>query len=205
MAPRTSSAYDPAAAPAAEGTIVNTRTRTTADIVNAGLKSRYRAEKRFRMYGVIAIAAALLMVAALFISIVSKGYSAFVITSISLPVTVERDLVADSNGEVTEKSIAFANFNTPLRNALLAQFPEVTTRSERRALYGILSDGASFKLQRMIEENPDLIGREIMLTSPVSSDYDVLNKGGIDLSVPENMRRSAMPKPAGSKLLKTEA
>ncbi|WP_404384025.1 phosphate ABC transporter permease PstA [Caenispirillum salinarum] len=189
MASPRPNAYDPAATAAAEGTAVSTRTSTTAERVNAGLKARYRAEKRFRMYGVIAIAAALMMVATLFVSIVSKGYTAFVITSISLPVTVERDLVANADGEVTEKSIAFANFAKPLRDALEAQFPEVESRSERRALYSILSDGASFKLQRMIEENPDLIGREFTLTSPVSSDFDVLNKGQIDLSAPENMRR----------------
>jgi phosphate transport system permease protein len=182
-------AYDPAARAAAEGTTVRTRSSKTSEIVNSGLKARYRAEKRFRAYGVIAIAAALLMVAALFVSIVSKGYTAFVTTSISLPVTVERALVANPQGEVTEKSIAFANFAQPLRDALLAQFPEVESRAERRALFDLLSDGATFQLQSMIEDNPDLIGRTFTMTSPVSSDFDVLNKGGIDLSVPENMRR----------------
>lgn len=135
MASSRPNAYDPAAIAAAEGYDVSspTHTRTTADIVNAGLKARYRAEKRFRAYGVIAIAAALMMVATLFVSIVSKGYTAFVTTEISLPVTVERELVANAQGEVTEKSIAFANFAAPLRDALEAQFPDVQTRAERRA------------------------------------------------------------------------
>lgn len=186
MAPNNPNAYDPAATLAAQGSTVN---RNIADIVNASLKARYRAEKRFRAYGIIAILLALAMLATLFVTIFAQGWSAFITTEIELPVTVERELVANADGEVTPESIAFANFSTPIRDALQAQFPEVTGRSEKRELYAIVSDGAAYRLQNMLRENPDLVGRQISLSAPVASDFDLLAKGQVDLSAPENLRR----------------
>lgn len=186
MAPRSPNAYDPAAAVAAEGPTVN---RNISDIVNAGLGARYRAEKRFRAYGIAAIALALLMLAALFATIIGKGWTAFTTTVIELPVTVERELVANAQGEVTADSITYANFAVPIRKALEAQFPEVTGRSEKRDLYAIVSDGATFRLQNMIRENPELVGREIRVEAPVAADFDLLAKGQIDIALPEGQRR----------------
>ncbi|WP_343865948.1 phosphate ABC transporter permease PstA [Caenispirillum bisanense] len=163
--------------------------RNITDVVNAGLAARYRAEKRFRAYGIIAILIALSMLATLFATIIAKGYPAFTTTVLELPVTVERELVANAQGEVTPESIAFANFATPLRAALDAQFPDVEGRAEKRQLYAILSDGATFALQAMIRENPELVGREVIVEAPVSSDFDLLYKGQIDIALPESQRR----------------
>ncbi len=186
MAPHRQNAYDPAAAVAAEGPIVN---RNTAEIVNAGLPARYRAERRFKAYGVVAIAVALAMLATLFVTIFAQGWTAFTTTVIDLPVTVERAVVANAQGEVTADSITYANFAVPVRQALEAQFPDVTGRSEKRELYAILSDGATYRLQAMIRENPDLVGRQILLEAPVSADFDLLAKGQVDIAAPESDRR----------------
>ena len=58
----------------------------TIDIVNAGLARRYRAEKRFRLYGIAAIAASLVFLSILFVSIFAKGFPAFQQTYIQLDV-----------------------------------------------------------------------------------------------------------------------
>ena len=58
----------------------------TIDIVNSGLTRRYRAERRFRFYGLSAILLSILFLALLFASIVGKGYSAFWQTHIKLDV-----------------------------------------------------------------------------------------------------------------------
>ena len=60
----------------------------TIDRVQHTLKRRYRAERRFRMYGMAAVVAGLVFVSFLFISIVSKGYTAFQQTNIELPVVL---------------------------------------------------------------------------------------------------------------------
>jgi phosphate transport system permease protein len=60
--------------------------RRTIDIVNRGLKRRYRAERRFKIYGVVAIALSLAFLALLFVTIIGKGYSAFQQTEIKLDI-----------------------------------------------------------------------------------------------------------------------
>jgi phosphate transport system permease protein len=51
--------------------------RRTIDIVNAGLKRRYAAERRFRMLGLGAVILGPLFVVLLFADIIGKGYTAF--------------------------------------------------------------------------------------------------------------------------------
>ena len=68
-----------------ESSVASGRKRTI-DIVNRGLKRRYRAERRFKLYGVTAIVLSLAFLALLFITIVGKGYSAFRQTEIKLDI-----------------------------------------------------------------------------------------------------------------------
>ena len=51
-----------------------------SETVNAGLKSRYRSEARFRAYGAGANELARVKMELLFVTIIVKGYSAFVQT-----------------------------------------------------------------------------------------------------------------------------
>jgi phosphate transport system permease protein len=57
--------------------IPNQQSKRTLDVVNRSLARRYRAERRFRYYGLSAIVASLLFLSLLFISIFANGYSAF--------------------------------------------------------------------------------------------------------------------------------
>ncbi|MGA8281042.1 MAG: DUF3333 domain-containing protein, partial [Desulfobacterales bacterium] len=68
-----------AAPPAADST-------RTIDLVNRSLPRRYRAEKRFRFYGIGAIVLSLLFLSFLFISIAGKGYPALQNTFIELSI-----------------------------------------------------------------------------------------------------------------------
>ena len=62
------------------------------------LKARYRAEKRFRAYGLFSIAIALFFLAVLLTSIVSRGYTAFTQSFIELPVTFDAETI-DPDGD----------------------------------------------------------------------------------------------------------
>ena len=53
------------------------------------IKRRYRAEKRFKMYGLGAILIALAMLAILLVSIVGKGYPAFVSTKVAVELYIQ--------------------------------------------------------------------------------------------------------------------
>ena len=68
-------------------------------------------------------------------------------------------------------------------------FPEVTGRKARRALYGIVSSGASFILRERVLADPGLIGETRRVWAPADDDVDMLVKGHIDRNAPEAERR----------------
>lgn len=159
-----------------------------ADAVNSGLKGRYRAEKRFRVYGVLAIVIALGMLVTLFTSIIGKGYTAFMQTELELTVAVSGEALGIGNDR-DMAALNRADYQGQIKTALRDMFPEVTDRKQRRELYSMVSDGAAYKLRDMLAENPALIGQKVTMQVPVASDIDMLRKGQIDRNVPETERR----------------
>jgi len=162
--------------------LARTDSRRTIDIVNRGLKRRYRAERRFKIYGVVAITLSLAFLALLFVTIIGKGYSAFQQTEIKLdiffdPAEFETELVAD------------ANFPAIVKTSLRGLFPDVSGRHEKRSLYGLVSPGAAFQVRSILLEDRDLIGRVKSIWLLADDDVDMLVKGHMDRGLPENDRR----------------
>ncbi|MGD2081938.1 MAG: phosphate ABC transporter permease PstA [Chromatiales bacterium] len=160
----------------------------TIDRVQHTLKRRYRAERRFRMYGLSAVLAGLVFVSFLFISIVSKGYTAFEQTFVQLEIEFSEDVLAPG-GEMDTEALRRANYGALVKRALRERFPEVTGRSEKRALYGIVSNGANYQLQDMVMADPSLIGTTRTLWVPADDEVDMLVKGHVDRDLPESDRR----------------
>jgi hypothetical protein len=69
----------------------------TTALVRASLGKRYAAEKRFRLYGIVAIVASLGFLLILLVSIVSKGWPAFTQTFVQLDVELNADTLGISN------------------------------------------------------------------------------------------------------------
>jgi phosphate transport system permease protein len=154
----------------------------TIDIVNRGLKRRYRAERRFKTYGIVAISLSLAFLALLFISITGNGYTAFQQTEIKLdvfidPAAFEDDLVAD------------ANYPAMVKASLRSMFPDVSGRRDKRLLYGLISPGTAFQVRERIIKDRDLVGQVLTIWVLANDDVDMLIKGHIDRNVPENERR----------------
>lgn len=159
-----------------------------ADAVNAGLPARYRAERRFRAYGIIAIVIALGMLCTLFATIIGKGYTAFWQHHVTLEVPLPEAEI-DPEGTRDPQTLARANYYGLVREAVRNLFPDVEGRREKRALYALMSDGAPYAVQEAVLENPDLIGGSVTVSVPLDDDFDMLAKGYIDRDVPENLRR----------------
>ena len=104
----------------------------TLDIVNRGLKKRYRAERRFRLYGLLAIVASMVFLSLLFISIIGKGYTAFQQTFIELNVFFDPEIL-------DEQALATADYQGLVKKSLRDMFPDAMGRQDRRMLYGIVS------------------------------------------------------------------
>jgi phosphate transport system permease protein len=158
------------------------------DRVNASLPKRYRAEMRFRLYGLLSVLLGIAFLVILLGSIVANGYSAFGQTFVTLDIHLDPEVI-DPEGTRDPETLRLANYNGLIRTALREVFPEVTGRSEKRKLYALVSNGAPFQVQHMVEEDHSLIGQTIPIVMPTSSDVDMLIKGRIDRSVPEDQRR----------------
>ena len=161
---------------------------STSALITASLRSRHAAEKRFRAYGIVAIATALVFLVVLLSSILTKGYGAFFQTQIGLSIVFSQDVI-DPKKTGDGQVIARANYQKLVRNALQARFPHVKKRREIKKLSALVSRGARGQLQAMVANDPSLIGatRRVWLTA--SGDADMFNKGAIARDIPEKTRR----------------
>lgn len=149
---------------------------------NALVAKRYRAERRFKFYGIAAIAVTAIFLVLLFIDILSKGLPAFVENRITLPVKVDQAAI-DPQGSKDPKVIRTGDFDGPIREAFRAMFPDVTARADRKKLMGLLSSGAADDFRTMVMRDPALIGQDIKVPVLLSDDADQYLKGrqtGVD-------------------------
>jgi phosphate transport system permease protein len=158
------------------------------DKVNASLSKRYRAEMRFRLYGLLSVLLGIAFLVILLGSIVANGYSAFAQTFVTLDVHLDPEVI-DPEGTRDPETLRLANYNGLIRTSLREAFPGVTGRSDKRKLYALVSNGAPFQIQHMVEDDPSLIGKTVSIEMPTSSDVDMLIKKRIDRNVPEEQRR----------------
>ncbi|MEZ5583909.1 MAG: phosphate ABC transporter permease PstA [Candidatus Competibacteraceae bacterium] len=161
-----------------------TGTKSATAQVNASLKRRHAAEKRFKAYGLIAICIGLLAVAMLFVDIISKGYSAFQQTYIKLDIDFAAETI-DPDGSRAEQTLSRADYSALWKQALREVFPSVSGRRDRRDLYGLISSGASFQLRDMVMNDPSLIGTQQSVWLIADDTVDTFVKGGIDREVDE--------------------
>ena len=160
----------------------------TTEAMARRLAKRRTAERRFRAYGIIAIALAIAALAALFASIVGNGYSAFQQTHIELEITYDPEVLGI--GEARDaRTLSAANYPGLVRKTMRDMFPEVEGRRARRALYGIVNSGAAFMLRERVLADPGLIGQTRSIRVPADDDVDMLVKGRIDRHAPEAERR----------------
>ena len=156
--------------------------------IRARLARRHAAERRFRIYGILAIGLALCFLAMLFASICNKGYTAFVQTFVRLEVSLDPEILGLGERR-DEKAIGGAHYAGAVKQAVRALFPEVKKRRDRRKLTGMISSGAAYQLREMVLADPALIGSTVTLRVPADDDVDMLMKGHIDRELPEDQRR----------------
>ncbi len=160
----------------------------TIDIVRAGLAKRKASERRFKLYGKIAIGLGLLFLLLLFGSIAGNGYTAFVQTYVKLDVHIDADRI-DPAGNRDPKELSRADYGGLVKASLREMFPEVNSRREKRQLYRLASTGASYQIREMVLADPDLIGQKLSLWVPADDEIDMLMKGHIDRKSAEDDRR----------------
>ena len=152
--------------------------------VEASLGRRRRTEVLFRAFGVAATMVGVFFLIAFFWTLLAQGSSAFVQTFVELEVEFSEDVLAPGG----ELDLQFADFDGIARSALRQNFPEVSGRNDRRALYRLISIGAGYQIKDAIENDPDLLGETLVMQVPAAANVDMLLKENIDRTVPEEQR-----------------
>jgi len=112
------------------------------DAAHARIRARYRAEARFKAYGLIAIGLTAVFLVVVLADIAIKGTPAFFQHTVVLDVKVDPAEV-DPQGSRDPAVIRNGDFQALVRNTLRGMFPSVTDRPGRRLLDGIMSTGAA--------------------------------------------------------------
>ncbi len=144
--------------------------------IAAGLKKRYRAEKRMRAYGLTAILLALTSLAVLMVFVVATGWTAFQQTIIQLEISLDESAI-DPEGTRDEATLRRADYQGLIRNSLRDLFPDAVSRQDKRLLYKLISTGAQYELRDQVVMDPRLIGSVQTLWVLGSSDADMWQKG----------------------------
>jgi len=147
---------------------------------HAYLHKRHNKEIRFQLYGITAMLISFTMLAILLISIISRGYTAFVKTEISLPIEFsESVLVPDDD----------ADYGSLVKESLKKMFPEASGRSDRMLLYKLISNNSSYRLKNLVNNNNNLIGKTVDVWFFASADVDIFEKGYISREIEEDSRQ----------------
>ncbi|MGB5690370.1 MAG: phosphate ABC transporter permease PstA [Woeseiaceae bacterium] len=156
----------------------------TKEKVAAGLPRRRRKERIFKLVGLLATTVGILFLGVFFATLIANGSSAFKQTFLQLDIELSADVLAPGG----ELDLVYADFDGVVRMALRAQFPDVSSRSDRRELYRIVSVGAAYQVRELIAADPGLLGTTQTIWVPASSNVDMLIKGNIDAELDEALR-----------------
>ncbi|TCS61110.1 phosphate ABC transporter membrane protein 2 (PhoT family) [Primorskyibacter sedentarius] len=154
---------------------------TTAD---ARTKKRNAAEKRFRMYGIAAIAVGLIFLVVLLTAIITNGKSAFQQTFIMTEVFLDPaklDKKGDRNIEDIKKVSTFG-YTPLLQNAILAEVTDrgiETPLTKAKDMKALMSASAAAQVRDMVIDNPALIGLTVEFRILASSRVDGYLKGRV--------------------------
>ena len=158
---------------------------TTAK-VKATLARRYAAEKRFRFYGIFAIAASLAFLFFLLTSIFIKGWPAFSTSYVKLDVTLDADTLGiDDNPDAA--SLRGASYAAVIKKSLRERFPDVKKRKEKKQLYGLISNSAEYQLHNLVKNDRTLIGQTTSVWLPADDELAAILKSNADLSNPDSI------------------
>lgn len=161
----------------------------TSATIKRSISRRYAAERRFRMYGVLAILFGLAFLSLLFGSIVSKGYTAFVQSSFLLNVNLDRSVI-DPDGQRDRNAIMTADYTKLARKALAAQVgADPASKPQMRDVAQLLSRDVDVQIRKVVLDDPSLIGKTVPVWVLASGRVDMLLKDQLDRSLPPETRK----------------
>ncbi len=142
------------------------------------LDQRKRREKKFKIFGLSAIIAAMIFLLILLSTIISRGYSGFFYSSIALEIDLTK-----------ERKIAEIDHRQIIKKSLRNKFVDAKEISEINSLYQIISKISNIELKEKIINNPNLLGKKSIIYLRASSKSDMFFKHGSDIILTHNQKK----------------
>lgn len=171
--------------------------------IEGSLARRHRKEKRFRIMGILAVAAGLFFVALLFVSIFIRGLPAFWQSTLHTDVYFDPALIAVSAKPVQktgespaafqerefnwQAELGMVNWNRILENSIISKKPIL--EENRRDIRKIFNNDERYKLRDMVAADPSLIGKTVSLSFLTDANVDVWLTGKIDRDLPDDQQQ----------------
>jgi phosphate transport system permease protein len=134
------------------------------------LAKRYASERRFKTYGALALAITSAFLIYLLVDIARNAWPAF----LEHRAKVTIDLASTS---IDKSNLDQIDYSGIVKDAWRAQFPEMTSRSDKKKLNALLSQDAAESLRLQVQENPTLVGTVFETDVLLSDDADLYYKG----------------------------
>ncbi|HKZ97398.1 MAG TPA: DUF3333 domain-containing protein, partial [Hyphomicrobiaceae bacterium] len=131
----------------------NRRVDVSPAAVQARVRARYRAETRFRAYGLAALVITTVFVAVLIADVMTRGVPAFWQHSLALEVPVGAEIVAPA-GKTDATTIRGADYYLLTRRVLDTAIPGIEGRNAQKLLTRLLSIGAADALRERLVAEP---------------------------------------------------
>ncbi|MEM7710008.1 MAG: phosphate ABC transporter permease PstA [Pseudomonadota bacterium] len=159
---------------AGQGSLIEQDSRTA---------KRNAAEKRFRIYGLVAVCTGILMLVLLLTSILSNGLSSFRQTTIDIVVNLPEERLDESGNRDPEEMAKVTTFGYAplLRDGLLATLiaSGIETEVSDGDVADLVSDESVAQLRNYVLRNPELVGETIPVEVLASGRIDGFFKGRV--------------------------
>lgn len=152
--------------------------------MQARIRRRYAAERRFRMMGLGAIGLSLAALVFLLSTMLGQGIGGFFETRIALPIDMRHAQLhldaARVAGPSADLALAGAGLESAVDTAASIAYPA-------QGGAALLSDGAWLRVRDAIKRDPSLLTRRATLDVPVASAIDIAFKGNGDAATEEKV------------------
>jgi len=154
--------------------------------VTDNVRRRNAVEKRFRAYGLAAIATGVLALVVLLSTVLSNGAGAFMQTYVTLEVELAADkLDKQGNRDPEEmKSVSTFGYSPLIRNAVIARAAELGWEMpdgmNPKDMGAIISKEAAAQLRNFVLANPETVGTTITIEMLTNGRIDGYMKGRVD-------------------------
>ncbi|MBA3324069.1 MAG: phosphate ABC transporter permease PstA [Rhodobacteraceae bacterium] len=154
----------------------------SSEAAAARRRRRYAADRRLRIYGLIAISVALGMLGILVTSLVVTAYPSFTQTFVRVDFPISEENVDPADP-------AAGNWRRVITAGVSGLLPGAESPAELRAISAILTNNTQFYVRDAVLRDPSVIGGTISLEVPAADTFDQLAKGLVDRYSPVDRRR----------------